>query len=67
MVQVDKAAEKIKTGMSKPDETIEQVKQLILDMPIRWSSTYGMLHRAVTLREVFFYLFLLPTHFVDAT
>jgi hypothetical protein len=53
--------------MSEPDETIEQVKQLILDMPIRWSSTYGMLHRAVTLREVFFYLFLLPTHFVDAT
>jgi len=54
-------------GMSKPDETIEQVKQLILDMPIRWSSTYGMLHRAVTLREVFFYLFLLLIHFVDAT
>lgn len=28
------------------------MKQLILDMPVRWSSTYGMLHRAVTLREV---------------
>jgi hypothetical protein len=51
-VQVEKAGEKTKAGMSKPDETIEQVKQLILDMPIRWSSTYGMLHRAVTLREV---------------
>jgi hypothetical protein len=53
--------------MSKPDETIEQVKQLILDMPIRWSSTYGMLHRAVTLREVCFYLFLLLIYFGDAT
>jgi hypothetical protein len=51
-VQVEKAGEKIKAGMIKPDETIEQVKQLILDMPIRWSSTYGMLHQAVTLREV---------------
>ena len=67
MVQVEKAAEKIKMGMNKLDRTIEQVKQLILDMPIRWSSTYGMLHRAVTLREVFFYLFLLLIHFVDAT
>jgi hypothetical protein len=34
MVQVEKATEKIKMGMTKPDETIEQVKQLILDMPI---------------------------------
>jgi hypothetical protein len=33
-VQVEKASEKIKTGTSKPGETIEQVKQLILDMPI---------------------------------
>jgi len=43
-VQVEKAADKIKMGTSKPDETIEQVKQLILDMPIRWSSTHGMLY-----------------------
>jgi hypothetical protein len=33
-VQVEKAGEKIKAGMIKPDETIEQVKQLILNMPI---------------------------------
>ena len=64
-VQVEKAADKIKTGTSKPDETIEQVKQLILDMPIRWSSTHGMLYRAVTLREVCFYLFLLLICFDD--
>ena len=30
----------------------EHVKQLILDMPVRWSSTYGMLHYAITLWEV---------------
>jgi hypothetical protein len=30
----------------------KKIKQLILDMPVRWSSTYGMLHHAVTLREV---------------
>jgi hypothetical protein len=28
------------------------VKQLILDMPVRWSSTYGMLHHAVMLQTV---------------
>jgi hypothetical protein len=33
-------------------EKIGQPKQLILDMPVRWSSTYGMLHRAEVLREV---------------
>jgi len=46
-IQSEKLMEKdhlnVKTGC---------VKQLILDMPVRWSSTYGMLHRAVTLREV---------------
>jgi hypothetical protein len=33
-------------------EKIGQPKQLILDMPVRWYSTYGMLHRAEVLREV---------------
>ena len=28
------------------------MKQLILDMSVRWSSTYGMLHRAVMLQTV---------------
>lgn len=28
------------------------VKQLILDMPVCWSSTYSMLHHAATLQEV---------------
>jgi hypothetical protein len=59
MVQVEKAAEKIKTRMTNPDETIGQVKQLILDMPIQWSCTYGMLYCAVTLREVRLYFILL--------
>jgi hypothetical protein len=67
VVQVEKTSEKIKTGMSKPDETIEQVKQLILDMPIQWSSTYGMLYHAVTLREVRLYLILPLIRFGDAT
>ena len=35
------------------------VKQLILDMSVCWSSTYGMLHRAITLwkvsRKAFFF------------
>jgi hypothetical protein len=26
-----------------------QPKQLLMDMPVRWSSTYVMLHRAYTL------------------
>lgn len=34
------------------NKTGRGIKQLILDMPVRWSSTYGMLHRAVILREV---------------
>jgi hypothetical protein len=33
-------------------EKIGQPKQLILDMPVHWSSTYGMLHRAEVLHEV---------------
>jgi hypothetical protein len=31
---------------------LARIKQLILDMPVRWSSTYGMLHRADQLKEV---------------
>ena len=48
-IQVEKNTEKAK---SEGKTIIEQTKQLILDMSVRWSSTYGMLHRAVTLREV---------------
>ena len=59
MVQVEKAAEKIKAHMTDPDETIEQVRQTILDTPILWSSTYGMLYHVVTLQEICLYFILL--------
>lgn len=29
--------------------------QLLVDMPVRWSSTYVMLHRAETLKDVCYY------------
>jgi len=48
-IQADKLAEKAR---SEGKNITEQVKQLILDMPVCWSSTYGMLHHALTLREV---------------
>jgi hypothetical protein len=37
---------------SENDKQNGGIKRLILDMPVRWSLTYGMLHRAVTLQEV---------------
>ena len=52
MVQVEKTAEKAKAMVSKAKQVIERTKQLIIDMPVRWSSTYAMLHRAEQLSEV---------------
>ena len=43
-VQAEKAIEKAKLAIGKAKHVIERAKQLIIDMPIWWSSTYGMLH-----------------------
>jgi len=48
-IQTEKLLERAR---SEGKEAIGQTKQLILDMPVRWSSTYGMLHRAEVLCEV---------------
>jgi hypothetical protein len=51
-VQIEKAAEKAKLAVDTAKDFFTRTKQLILDMPIRWSSTYGMLHRADQLKDV---------------
>ena len=53
IVQAEKAAEKAKLGVAgKIKQVGKRIKQLIIDMPVRWSSTYGMLHRADQLKDV---------------
>ena len=52
MVQVEKTVEKAKVMVCKAKQVIEHTKQLIIDMPVRWSSTYAMLHRAEQPSEV---------------
>jgi hypothetical protein len=52
MVQVEKMVEKAKVVVGKAKQVIEHTKQLIIDMPVRWSSTYAMLHQAEQLSEV---------------
>lgn len=45
-------------------DEVQIPKQLILDMKIRWGSTYAMLNRAETLKKVFYPLpYLLFVHF----
>jgi hypothetical protein len=51
-VQVEKAIEKAKLVIDKTKQIVEHAKQLIIDMPVRWSSTYAMLHRADQLKDV---------------
>ena len=58
-VQAEKAAEKARLAVDKSKNFFTRTKQLILDMPIQWSSTYGMLHRADQLKEV--YIIILST------
>jgi hypothetical protein len=56
-VQTEKAAEKAKLGIAgKAKQVTEHIKQLIIDMPVWWSSTYGMLHRADQLKDVSTYI-----------
>ena len=56
-VQLEKAAaEKAKLTAAKSQGFFARAKQLILDMPVRWSSTYAMLHRAEQLKEVHTFL-----------
>jgi hypothetical protein len=50
---MEKANEKVNTGLVGAAKNILQyTKQLLIDMPVRWSSTYCMLHRAETLKDV---------------
>jgi hypothetical protein len=51
-VQIEKAAEKAKLAIDTAKDFFTCTKQLILDIPIQWSSTYGMLHRADQLKDV---------------
>jgi hypothetical protein len=51
-VQAEKAAEKAKLITGRVKQVLERTRQLIIDMPVRWSSTYGMLHRADQLKDV---------------
>jgi hypothetical protein len=51
-VQAKKAIEKARVLIDKTKQVIRHAKQLILDMPVRWSSTYAMLHRADQLKDV---------------
>jgi hypothetical protein len=55
-VQTEKAAEKAKSMFGKAKWASERTKQLIIDMPVWWSSTYAMLHRAEQLQEVSIYV-----------
>ena len=48
----EKAAEKAKLVTRKVGQVIEHTRQLIIDMPVWWSSTYGMLHWADQLKGV---------------
>ncbi len=43
-----------KTLERNPDAEVERPKHLCLDMPVRWSSTFNMLIRALLLRSVMF-------------
>jgi hypothetical protein len=52
VVQADKFAEKAKLAVGKAKHVIGRTKQLVIDMPIRWSSTFIMLHRADQLKDV---------------
>ena len=51
-MQAEKAIEKARVLIDKTKQVIGHAKQLILDMPVRWSSTYVMLHRADQLKDV---------------
>jgi len=44
MAQVEKMVEKAKVMVGKAKQVIECTKQLIIDMPVWWSSMYMMLH-----------------------
>ena len=52
MIQVEKTVEKAKVMVGKAKQVIECTKQLIIDMPVQWSSMYAMLHRAEQLSKV---------------
>ena len=56
-MQTEKAAEKAKLGIAgKVKQVTEHIKQLIIDMPVWWSSTYGMLHQVDQLKDVSTYI-----------
>ena len=56
VVQAEKAAEKAKLVTSRVGQVVQHTRQLINDMPVRWSSTYAMLHQADQLKDVSRYI-----------
>jgi hypothetical protein len=52
IVQVEKAIKKAKLVIDKTKQIVEHAKQLIINMPVQWSSTYAMLHRVDQLKDV---------------
>ena len=51
-MQAEKAIEKARVLIDKTKQVMRHVEQLILNMPIHWSSTYVMLHQADQLKDV---------------